>query len=368
VSEAREAAEAAREAAREASNLVREARDLVKQASDIITGQRNPPSPEALTTADEPRWMRDGPDQLPTEMSMEKVRSTLDWQFDGFWERPIEEQKTLYWAMRLLDQAREDGLAQRIRGFRYFSAGFLDDPRPAEEASEDPTFGLIAVVAPSTSAETPSHDENAESELPRRIPVDRHSFPIRVRHQVDVLHAPRTQPYGGSATCWAVARASRDRIGPGLLTAKHVVADMVADSVRLSDGTSGRILDLAPDGIDAAIVATGEQPGNRTLPVQRLVAPWTDVEFSGSVTGLHRTKVKDMTDTRGIFSSPYLPCRVFLGDYGQRGDSGALIRDATTGEAIGIYMGEAQDPVGTREGIAQHMYQVQLVMDLELCE
>jgi hypothetical protein len=133
-----------------------------------------------------------------------------------------------------------------------------------------------------------------------------------------------------------------------------------------SDGTFAEILDTAPDGIDAALVSTREIVGQCKLPVQQLVAPWADVEFVGAVSGINRTKIKQITDTRGIFGSSYLPCRVFLAKPGRRGDSGALVRDAVTKDAVGIYMGGLRDPAGTSEGIAQHMYQVQLIMDLEL--
>jgi hypothetical protein len=361
--EARQAADRATAAAAEARELVTEIKDLAQEirglaarltASSTVGAGRSEPEP---STDDQPGWMRDGPSRLPHELRVEKIKPALGWQLERFWELPEEQQLTLYWAMRLMDAAEQQGIPRRIPGFRYLRSGFLD---PAEGANEIADFGLKVVAAPIESG-----TDAPPADLPP-LTVDGHRFPVIVEHPVEIVHGPAVLPTTGSTGCWAYSRVSTGRRGPGLLTAKHVVDQALDGRVAMSDGHFATVVDMAPDGVDAALVSSGEPVGVTRLEVQQLVAPWTDVEFVGARSVIPRTKVKDITDTRGIYSTSLLPVRVFLGAYGARGDSGALIREVSTGRAIGVYMGELRDCVGTVEGFAQHMYQVQLLMDLEL--
>jgi hypothetical protein len=373
----RTAAQEARNAAREATEAALEAREIASEARQILDELRSltsrlagrlgeaPPGPEGsarepLDEAQQPTWMVDGPTRLPSEMSPEKIKPTLGWQFDQFWDLPPEQQLTLYWAMRLMDRAAEEQIHHSVPGFRYLRAGFIEESDKTETTATPRGFGVTVVAAALTRA-------NAQGAqwLPSLV-ADGHEFPVLVQRPVEMLHSPIVRPATGSSGCWAYSRVGRTKRGPGLLTAKHVLGDATGGRIPLTDGTFADILDLAPDGIDAALVSTPEAVGQCQLPVQRLVAPWAEVEFVGAITGPHRTKIKSITDTRGILGSPFLPCRLFLGEHGAGGDSGALVRDATTGAAVGIYMGELLDPVGTSEGIAQHMYQAQLIMDLNL--
>ena len=310
--------------------------------------------------AKQPSWMLDGPARLPSEMAPEKIKPTLGWQFDQFWDLPHEQQLTLYWAMRLMDRAAEQRIPQSVPGFRYLRTGFIEPSDRTCDTVASPEFGVTVV------ATTLTQGNAQEQEWLAPLEADGHRFPVLVQHPVEILHSPTIRPAAGSSGCWAYSRAGRTKRGPGMLTAKHVLGEATGGRIPLTDGTFADILDIAPDGIDAALISTPETVGQRQLVVQPLVAPWAEVEFVGAVTGVHRTKIKSITDTRGILGSSFLPCRLFLGKHGAGGDSGALVRDAATGAAVGIYMGELLDPVGTSEGIAQHMYQAQLIMDLAL--
>lgn len=368
--EARGAARQAADAAREATAAVSEVRALLSELLNLtsrIEERLGEPlqgieeySQEPPGAARRPSWMIDGPGRLPPQMSVENIEPTLGWQLEHFWKLPHEQQLTLYWAMRLMDRAAEDGIPRSVPGFRYLRSGFIDDFDKASGEVASPGFGVTVIAAPATQ-------ENADSQRwLSPLTVDGHQFPVQVQRPIETLDSPLVRPADGSAGCWAYSRVSHVRRGPGLLTAKHVVEDAIGGRIPLSDGTFAEIVDTAPDGIDAALVSTCEIVGQRKVEVQQLVAPWADVEFVGAVSGINRTKIKQITDTRGILGSSYLPCRVFLARPGRKGDSGALIRDATTHAAVGIYMGGLRDPAGTSEGIAQHMYQVQLIMDLEL--
>jgi hypothetical protein len=368
--EARDAAKEAASAIREANEVLDEVRDLLRELIRVTSriaerpsaGPDGPREPiqEPADAARQPSWMVDGPQRLPSQMYVEKIEPTLGWQFEQFWKLPHEQQLTLYWAMRLMDRATEEGIPQSVPGFRYLRSGFIDESAGMSAAAASSEFGVTVIAAPSTHEDVPS------VRLLPPLTVDGHQFPVQVQRPIEVLDSPLVLPVDGSAGCWATSRVSKAQRGPGLLTAKHVVEGAIGGQVPLSDGTFAEILDTAPDGIDAALVSTREMVGQCKLNVQQLVAPWADVEFVGAVSGINRTKIKQITDTRGILGSSYLPCRIFLAKPGRRGDSGALVRDAATKAAVGIYMGGLKDPAGTAEGIAQHMYQVQLIMDLEL--
>ncbi|MGH9893553.1 MAG: hypothetical protein ACREA0_16510 [bacterium] len=197
-------------------------------------------------------------------------------------------------------------------------------------------------------------------------------------------HAPRVHPVDGTAACWARSCVtSQSPRGPGVLTAKHVLtkaaeqrsaltpnsvtrAPQAGDRFPLSNGRTGTILQVASEGIDAALIDTGERGQSARLPFETHVAPWTDIEFVGATACSHFTKITAVTDTRGIFNSPALPARVLLGAAGHPGDSGALVRRQHSGPAIAIYMGGYRDAAGGTGGIGQHLGQVTEVMDMEV--
>ena len=289
-----------------------------------------------------------------------KAKADARMAFEKFWDLPPEQQLTLYWAMRLMDRAAEERIPHSVPGFRYLRTGFIESSDTKGDTVTSSEFGVTVVAATLTQ-------ENAhEPEWLDPLEADNHQFPVLVQRPVETLHSPTIRPVAGSSGCWAYSRTGQTKRGPGMLTAKHVLGEAAGGQIPLTDGTFADILDIAPDGIDAALVSTPETVGLHQLAVQQLVAPWAEVEFVGAVTGVHRTKIKSITDTRGIYGSSFLPCRLFLGTHGAGGDSGALIRDVATGAAVGIYMGELLNPVGTPEEVAQHMHQAQLIMNLDL--
>jgi hypothetical protein len=131
------------------------------------------------------------------------------------------------------------------------------------------------------------------------------------------------------------------------------------------------VIDVAPAGIDAALVDTPEPfvTSSKAMKAIAAVAPWIDVEFTGASSGPHVTKVTATTDQLGILNSPLFPMRVLLAKHGQAGDSGALILEKASSrkpKAVGLYMAKYTDTAGRPGGLAQHMEQVVEIMDMEL--
>ncbi|MGD9711483.1 MAG: hypothetical protein AB7V46_05375 [Thermomicrobiales bacterium] len=304
-----------------------------------------------------------GPEVLPTAISEQRLAAVPRLLWDRFEQEwlalglPPDLRLTAYWSLRLMEAGPYDppqsNAWQEIPGFRFATFGFLD---PETEFNG---FGVTVMTVPSSHSRPPR--------LPDLV-IDGFAFPVVVREVSEIPHAPNVVPSTGSTGCWAKSRCgSPTPVGPGVLTAKHYLGNLgIGASVALSDNTAGTVLDLGPDGIDAAIVWTSEPAGIIPLSTMTLVPPWLDVEFTGQSSGYHQTKVTQITDTRGVLSSYLLPSRVFLADYGRGGDSGSLVKLIGQDVAVGIYGGTATDPSGRSEGWAQHAHQAALVMDMEL--
>lgn len=298
-----------------------------------------------------------GPDLLSEKYDAEALGDAIDYFLRATETLTEELSRTLYWAMRLMiETISGQKFARTVPGFRYTAYGFLD-PEYEQDA-----FGIIIFAAPSIFSE-----EVPQYELPSCFEVDGWEFPVVVRRVIERNHQFGSHPSGGTGVCWARSRVSGEAIGPGILTSKHVVGNVLGTPISLSCGCPGQVGDVGPDGIDAAIVVSPcSQATPRRLYPRQLVPPWLDVEFSGATSGTYYTKVTSVTDTKGILTSAHLPSRIFLAAPGRPGDSGALVRETNSGDPIGIYMGEYSDPAGQRGGIAQHVYQATELMDMEL--
>ncbi|OPY72631.1 MAG: hypothetical protein A4E64_02890 [Syntrophorhabdus sp. PtaU1.Bin058] len=294
-----------------------------------------------------------GPRLLPDDYSLDRLdsHSFMGKLFSRASEylEDNEALKTFYWTIRLMLASRPIvRFVRPVIGFRFLGFGFLDP-----ELEED-NFGVI-VFATNPNYGKPFFLEPIE--------LEEKSFPVVVRPFIEIPHWPSIHLSLGRCGCWAETRMSSNSVGPGGLTAKHCVSGLTMGSkVPLTDGTWGTLLDIAPEGIDAAIVATGETPGSTILKTEEFVTPYTDVEFEGA-SGPVKTKITAVTDTFGILSSPVLPSRVALARSGAHGDSGAIVKSIPLGRAVGIYMGAYTDTAGRYGGLAQTAHQVALTMD-----
>lgn len=253
-------------------------------------------------------------------------------------------------------------LTQRIKGYRYKTFGFLENSGGRSE------FGVSLIASFDESMADNNESDIVEyNGVPKYVSYGEFRFPVIVLRIKEYLHNGISSPIGGLGTCYAQSKVSSKPLGPGILTAKHVVGNTIGTKIHLTCSCMGKVIDVAPDGIDAALVSCKCSRGGKTpiLPI-KYVAPWMDVEFKDASLRKVATKVTSITDTKGIFGSSILPSRIFIAHAGKPGDSGALITEAGTNNAIGIYMGEFMDAAGQGGGIAQHAFQVTEIMDMEL--
>jgi hypothetical protein len=267
-------------------------------------------------------------------------------------------ERALSWAARLQEAFEARRVWQRIPAFWFATYGFIP-PRGANAPDEAIGFGVVAYsrLAEYAGPETLS------------LAVDGREFVVSVRGGAH-LEPAAPDPVDGTASCWA--RSSRlPEPGMKVLTAAHIFSPTLdgitlGQRVAMAKGTDGRITDLAPPGIDAVLIDPGITAGTtRVIRTKDLIAPYSPVELNGRMSGILRTRVTSVTETRGILH-PYFPIRVFLADPAQGGDSGALVRD-DEGLGVGIYTGSLRDLAGRPpEGLCQHLGQVVAAMNLEL--
>ncbi|HVW78643.1 MAG TPA: hypothetical protein VHB45_13605 [Alloacidobacterium sp.] len=281
-------------------------------------------------------------------MDIDQLLADMLMQPGGFEDWQV---RMVMWTMAIQNAFEKDNYAKGLPGFRTATYGFFDPE------TEMDGFGVIAYVAPSL-------DGPPRGEF-HWVNVDQESFRIMVRPAEWTLHAP-PNPTMGTATCWAQSRKPRLKNKPAMLTAKHVVGNRtIGSNVPLTSGR-GTLLDLAPEGIDAALVRVSQSiwPGSpNPLQCQRFIAQWTDVDVY-TASGSFSTKITEVNSGRGSLD-PNIPLRVFLANPGQSGDSGALVLD-TSGNGIGLYMGEMTTQANVQEGFCQHLAQVEDSMAVDL--
>lgn len=260
-------------------------------------------------------------------------------------------QHVMYWTVALASAFAEHEIWRNIQGFRFAAFGFADPD------FEEDAFGILAYGAPIPGRK----DEKI------LVEAGEAKFPVFVRRSYELYHAvPTEHPALGTAGCWAESFKPIIRGQVGLLTVKHVLQGAQPGSSIATTHGVGTVLDVAPDGVEAALIApSGPVPRHRAnLDWLHLVAPWTDVQFEGRQSGRIHTKVTSVHDTRGSLS-PWTPIRIYLADRGMPGDSGALVEDGSS-QGVGLYMGEIRDLSGRFEGVGQHLGQAAHSMNLNL--
>lgn len=284
-------------------------------------------------------------------------------------QETMGQRQSMLWAIKLMFEFKEKArdYYRSIPGLRGIAFGYLD---PDYEVDD---FGVILIGSDSYEGPDSGIQDRFINEQPYRsnildyVRLSEKEFPIVIRRINKKYYSPSIHPVQGTSGCWAKSRITSDPIGPGFLTVKHVTGSKIGAPILLSNGRFGHVLDVAPQGIDAALISSTEVfPGFLPRPIQRHIAPWTDAYFMGAASGYHHTKITAITDTFGILNTPSLPVRIFLADAGTHGDSGALIVNDATKEAIGLLMGEYSNPAGQTGGFSQHLYQVKELMDMEV--
>jgi len=305
-----------------------------------------------------------GPELLPQKFPPPEALGSDRESYKAFRERLEEysdfEQRAILWTVALQNAVESEGIERSIPGLERVSYGF-GDPDFEEDA-----FGVIVYRAASTAGQ----DEATLIEEPETsvIKIANLVFPVFTRSAVWDFHAMNVHPANGTAACWAKSKKNSLKRKAGLVTAKHVVGQHVlGNAVPLTKGY-GTLIDLAPEGIDAALVQVPKSVfPHETVPLacETFIAQWTDVQVIGRVSGVFQTKIVEVTSSRGSLHYS-IPLRVFLAMPGQPGDSGSLVI-SDKGLGIGIYMGSVTNIANQQlEGFCQHLGQAADTLSLDL--
>jgi hypothetical protein len=250
----------------------------------------------------------------------------------------------LLWSAALQTRFEQERIWQRIPGFQFASYGALD-----------PDLSVLGVVV---------HARSDRMQEPFTLSVEGAEFPVLTRANDRFRPHRPPDPANGTSACWATSAKLHPR-RTYALTAEHNVRGIdVGDPVPLAGGGQGRLVDVAPPGIDAALYAVPTQTSVTQLSAVNFPAPWTTVMLDGHTRATQTTFTRS-SDLTGSLDA-MLPIRLFLAQPGTPGDSGGLVSDAGGGDGLGIYMGEVANRGGVIEGVCQHLGQVAHVMSLTL--
>jgi hypothetical protein len=136
---------------------------------------------------------------------------------------------------------------------------------------------------------------SAETEPRFAVKVGNLLFPAFVRPARWEFHQlPQVHPANGTGACWARSLKPGLRTKVGRLTAKHVVGQRIlGNPVPLTKGL-GRLLDVAPEEIDAALIQVPRAqlpPYLHAFGAQTDIAQWIDVQVYGRESGVYTTQV-----------------------------------------------------------------------------
>jgi hypothetical protein len=280
-------------------------------------------------------------------------------------EYPDDELRAIYWTVALENAFDGSHFASSVPGFRFATYGFAN---PTYERSE---FGILVYTWPSDNLKTADPQSQpwvyqSDPNAPYSIEIGNRTFPIFVRQAEYKPHAVGVNPQNGTAACWAKSRRPQLISKNAVLTAKHILAQSVLGHQVLLTHGNGQLLDIAPEGVDAALIEVNPGPPNplNRLRSRKLIAQWIDVDLHTQHAKI-RTKVVEVNSSRGSLHYS-LPLRVFLSDSAMPGDSGSLVT-TPGGVGIGIYMGSVVNPATQMsEGFCQHLGQAASALQIDL--
>jgi hypothetical protein len=241
----------------------------------------------------------------------------------------------------------------------WMAAGFVSIPQSLTMPSWVKTkdnfcFGLC--LFPPNSGKPP--------QLLEPLTVGDLKFPVISLPAEYIRHQPAggpPDPHGaknGTAACWAqpdpLGSNPTGLPGAGILTAAHVAID-ATPVVPMTPGTPYAVVGYA---IDAAVLHPEPLPTSATpLPVSSAAAVGSHVDvFPSSVATATATIL--LTFQPSTYVGYLCPHRMIIDVSFSPGDSGALVKDQTTQDAVGLYIGEIVTPGGTTRGACQIMEQV----------
>ena len=281
-----------------------------------------------------------------------------------FWQKHLTKQlrEARSWMSDSLSGlAYPDPLLQQAVGYIEFDVSFHDD-EDIRRASRGTGYFFGAVLfdhrGGGDGIGPQSRDIGLIDDASSGIPAARLAA-------ADIPHAP--QPASATATCWAAKKDDGDFIRY-IVTAKHAVTGLGrGQRVAMAGGGFGTLVDFCDSSVDAALV---EPPNGSTnavnLPMDVDPAVGLGISFTGARSPQRSGRITK-TWIHPTDSDPYDPQRVLFDVTGAGGDSGALVRLNSTGEAVGIYTG-IKTGRSSQMGMSQAMWQATDLLDVELYE
>jgi hypothetical protein len=271
------------------------------------------------------------------------------------------------WASALLNAGFQSAVPVPPR-FAHAAAGFvaLNAPLP------------VGLSAPATGAGFGIHVLAGGSDGGQTIEILHmagRSFPVVITFgQID-LHGCPPNPAGASSTCWVRNLGSYRPWKDGILTCRHAVRTLsrgstvaLIPSLHHSHPLSSTLADIDECTIDAAVleIQPSDWPTGLTkLSVSSPSAPGQTVQFQDS-TGKKQSGHILRVFNYSTYIGNLFGQRVITDCHGVAGDSGSLLTDTATSEAVGIYMGTIPDGGGGKDGIFQDLAQVESFFQLEI--
>ena len=288
-----------------------------------------------------------------------------------------DSQNIFYWVKRLKAEVLKTDLPTKFGEGSFTTYGFFETGRYGS-SDPDRVFGATVFIKSGIQAFIDFARSFWNIEIPEYlgsgrvvtiVKAGKYRFPLFFAEHEEIAHCGFPQPSRGTTTCKAATKAP-GRVMSGFLTAKHVAGNSVGAVVPLECGHTGFVANAGEGGIDAAFIVCSSctVTVGRSLDAKMHIAPWIDVAICTKSSGRIGAKVTAVSDTGGIYNHHQLPVRVLLSRHGSPGDSGALVVDEQTGEAVGIYVAAYMDQAGRAGGIAQGAFQVTEIMKLNLYE
>jgi hypothetical protein len=280
-------------------------------------------------------------------------------------ERPLLYRSYL-WASALLNVGFQSPIPVPPR-FSHVSAGFV----PARVVMS----GGEPIVQPGVGFGIYILAGGNEFRRVQTIRVGERYFPVVTASGQRVLHGRPPNPLTAASTCWVRNGGTYRGWQQGILTCRHAVhtnpigtSIALAPSVHHSSPASATLADIDECTIDAAVLEippTHWPSGLKRLSVATPSTPGQLVGFQNH-TGVSQSGHILRVFNYNTYIGNLFGQRVITDCHGVAGDSGSLLVDSATNEAVGIYMGTIPDGAGSHDGLFQDMAQVESYFQLEL--
>lgn len=215
-----------------------------------------------------------------------------------------------------------------------------------------------------------------QDEIGQFVAID--GFPVmcelRENPTTFLQQAPANPLGAATSTCFVKPVTGKRFYGTvwseGILIARHVLGSTPAAGalVNMQTGPALPVVDIdSATTIDAAVLdlGTGGIPtGAKRIPLYPAVAPGTNVTVYGTSAPFSADVLRVMDDPK--YFGNMAAHRAFLDQHGQYGDSGALVRETSSRDAVGVYIGQTGG--SPAEGIVQLMRQVTKYFEVDLYE